>query len=116
VIAAADLTLLLPDANETDDGSRPPHPVRPDFAPLLAAGVPPSAIAAFGAATTSLGCCRCTDGSTATSGPVNLFLAFYVLGLIPDRARGAAVPARQPLWSHVVVLAAFRVGLRPRGG
>ena len=29
---------------------------------------------------------------------------------------GRAVPARQPLWSHVVVLAAFRVGLRPREG
>ena len=96
VIAAADLTLLLPDANEIDDGSRPPHPVRPDFAPLLAAGVPPSAIAAFGAATTSLGCCRCTDGSTATSPSSQL-----VLGLLRPRAHpgsgsrggGASAPA-----------------------
>jgi hypothetical protein len=57
---------------------------------------------------------RRIDGYIAVQ--VNLFLAFYILGPIRIGLAGRAVPARQPLWSHVVVLAAFRVGLRPREG
>jgi hypothetical protein len=94
---------------------RPPHPVRPDSAPLLAVGAPAFAMAAWCGNHFSrlLLMYRQIDGYIA--GQVNLFLAFYILGLIPDRARGAGgAGAPVGVWPVVVVLAAFRVGLRPR--
>ncbi len=96
VIAAADLTLLLPDTNETDDGAgprirsgrTPHHSLRPPsrLRPSLPLGREP----------------RLSDAVDVPTDRrphrrrVNLFLAFYVLGLIPDRARGrggAGAPA-----------------------
>ena len=96
VIAAADLTLLLPDTNETDDGAgprirsvrTPHHSLRPAsrLRPSLPLGRQPRLSDAVDVAT----------DLRLHRRRVNLFLAFYVLGPIPgsgSRGGGASAPA-----------------------
>jgi hypothetical protein len=55
-----------------------------------------------------------SDSSTAASPSRSTCSWPYILGSSRIGSRGRAVPARQSLWPLVVVLAAFRVGLKPR--